>query len=278
MRIDADVLLPGRVLVLAPHMDDELLGCGATLARLSERTHAFVAFITDGAASPIPPAASGEEICGDLPQLRMAEARQAMAAIGVPDINLRFLGLPDGMLARESSRLAASLRSLVGELRPSHLLVPFRFDRHPDHLAINRAVRQLDRSMLGEAEIIEYFVYARTRMLWRGDLRAYLRPELAVAVEPGEAAGLKRQALECYRTQVTCYFGWQQRPILTPVLLDQNCREPEVFLRADPASEDGELFDAPLWMIRAAHAMEPHLKRWKDRAVASLASHRRHAA
>jgi LmbE family N-acetylglucosaminyl deacetylase len=268
--IEPDELLPGRVLVLAPHMDDELLGCGATLAGLTRRSHVFVAFATDGALSPVPPDGSGEPVCADLPALRAAEAREAMAMLGVPLANLRFLSLPDGRLADEPPRLEAALRGLVDDVRPDQLLVPFRFDRHPDHLALNRAVRKLAGER-GGPEVVEYFVYARTRLLPRGDLRAYLRGEHKVAVEAGHAADRKRRALECYRTQVTRYFAWQHRPILTPALLDENCRSPEIFLRAAGVLTDAEVFDAPLWVIRAAHAVEPHLKRWKDDAVARLA-------
>jgi LmbE family N-acetylglucosaminyl deacetylase len=157
-------------------------------------------------------------------------------------------------------------------LAPAHLLIPFRYDRHPDHLAITRVVRQLEASWPSGPEVIEYFVYARTRLLWRGDLRAYLRPERLLTVHPGRAADLKRQALECYRTQVTRYFSWQERPILTPNLLDRNCASREVFLRSHRAEQDSELFTAPLWWIRTAHALEPRLKHWKDRAAASLSS------
>jgi LmbE family N-acetylglucosaminyl deacetylase len=269
-RIDPDLLLPGRVLVLAPHMDDELLGCGATLAQLTDLKRVHVAYVTDGAASSSPPPAFAAAARAELPGVRTEEARAAMEVLGVPAANLWFLDLPDGELGREGIPLFERLRELIVALEPDHLFVPFRFDRHPDHLAVNRAARRIVREAQTPIEVLEYFVYSRTRLLKRGDLRAYLRPGIVAAVEPRRAGLLKRRALECYRTQVACYFPWQWRPILTATLLEQNCAEPEIFVRTGRADEDRELFDVPLWLVRTVHAVEPRLKGWKDIAAARL--------
>jgi LmbE family N-acetylglucosaminyl deacetylase len=270
-----DVLFPGRILIIAPHMDDELLGCGATIARVTDKSKVFVSYATDGAASPVPHPGWGEEICRKLPELRRAEATVAMGVIGVPAANLRFLDLDDGTLAGRVPELGARIREVAAEVRPDHVLVPFRFDRHPDHLAVNSAARAADSDGALGAELFEYFVYSRMRLLRRGDLRAYIRPEILIRVEPDGVSDRKRLALECNRTQVTRYFDWQLRPILTASLLDDNCSGPEVFLRSGLVGSDDEIFVVPLWLIQLAHTLEPRLKRWKDRGKERLARWRR---
>ena len=84
------ILAPGGVLVLAPHPDDESLGCGGLIAAaLAAGRRLGVVFLSDGAAShPGHPAAA-------LRAMREAEARAALTRLGAPDGAARFLGLPD---------------------------------------------------------------------------------------------------------------------------------------------------------------------------------------
>ncbi len=264
----AEELLTGRVLVLAPHMDDEALGCGGTLAALPDGGHVYLAFATDGAGSPVPPAPWIGRPDPRLPQLRQAEARRAAAKLGIPEANVRFLGLPDGRLADHPEALKREVETLWDEVRPRHVLAPFRFDRHPDHLAIHRVAWRCWTAREDGAELLEYFVYWRSRLLPRGDVRAYLRPEALTAVDVRPTAAAKRSALECYVTQTTRFFDWQARPNLTPELLEETSVQPETFLRARRDLPDTAVFRGWGTWIRVAHRLEPTLKEGKDRCLA----------
>lgn len=268
--VDPAQRFPGTVVVLAPHMDDEVLACGGTIALLPRPERVHVIYATDGSRSPAPEIPGRHPRPAGLDELRRRESRSALAELGVPAANLHFLDLPDGGLRRRGESLERALAATLEAIRPQHVFAPFRYDRHPDHLAVNLAIHRLrgDRRCCGDAELLEYFVYHRSRLLRRGDVRAYVDPSLLLQVEIGGVAVRKRAALERFDTQTTRYFPWQTRPILTPALLDDVCASPEVFLLDDDGRPGDQIFPGPTLWLRASHRLEPVLKRAKDRAVA----------
>lgn len=264
MRVSRPAAFDTRVLVIAPHMDDESLGCGVLLATHPRKDQAHVLIVTDGSLSPDArqPDCSGAR---RLAALREQEVRDALAVLGVPFANVALLGLPDGSLPAMGARLRTALTSHIQGLAPHSVFVPFRYDRHPDHLAVNRAVCDAKRTGDIEAAVFEYFVYSQWRLLRTGDVRDYLPSESLHRLQPGTASDIKRRALECHRSQTTCFYSGQQRPVLSRELLDRVCVEPEAFLAYDPA-HDGRrgLARGRAW-VPVAHVVEPVLKRWKDR-------------
>jgi LmbE family N-acetylglucosaminyl deacetylase len=269
--VTAQDLLAGSVAVVAPHVDDELLGCGATLAALSGRTEIHVIYATDGARSPAPPLPWPRVDTEALAAARRREAREALEILGVPATHAHFLALPDGRLRRHRRALRRLLEERLDELRPDHLLVPFRFDRHPDHLVVNRVARRLLHRRPVPGRFLEYFVYTRWRLLPRGDVRAYIDAEHLVDSGAGEVArALKRRALDACLSQTTCFYVWQDRPNLTPAFLDEACASPERFLQVGPDTGDAAIFPRGRGWIRVAHVVEPRLKGGKDRAAALL--------
>lgn len=258
----------GRVLVIAPHMDDESLGCGLLLAGHPDKSRVHVVFATDGSRSP-EQTGSERAHAAELMALRASEAREAISVLGIPSANAHFLEFEDGSLSHCGTRLAETLIAHVRDLDPEHVFVPFRYDWHPDHIAVNRAVcAARDRGHIG-AGVVEYFVYSQRKLLPRGDIRAYLRTEAVRSLGPGPepVARLKRRAIECHRSQTTCHFGWQTRPILTPELVARVCAESEVYLLYDPARPGRAVFSRAAAWIPLANRLEPALKRWKDRRV-----------
>jgi LmbE family N-acetylglucosaminyl deacetylase len=266
-----EAVLRGRIVLVAPHMDDELIGCGGILASLPAPERVFVVYATDGSGSPAPPFPWQGVDRAALARARHQEARAGLEALGVPGENARFLDLPDGRLRRVGSRLREALAGTLEVLAPDTLLLPFRFDGHPDHLAVHRAGRAVagsGRSGVESPRVLEYFVYARWRLLPEGDVRRLLRPECLHTCEPGpEARARKRRALELHRTQSTRWFAWQARPNLTPEFIERVCSESEVLL--DPFDCPGGVFHGSILPLRLVHAVEPPLKRTKDRILAA---------
>ena len=132
--LDASPPRARRVLVLAAHPDDETLACGGTLALLADAGATLTVVVaTDGEAtrgSPLPAAETAER--------RRAETRAAAQILGTTDV--RFLGHPDGALSDAVAGLSVELRSVIDELRPDLVLLPWFLDANDDHRALNHAL------------------------------------------------------------------------------------------------------------------------------------------
>jgi LmbE family N-acetylglucosaminyl deacetylase len=272
---DPAQLFPGTILVVAPHMDDEVLACGGTLARLPGKARIHLAYATDGARAYSPVVPWLDATSPELSSVRRAEATEALGILGVSPNQLHFLDLPDGQLEQEEEALERALGELIGRLRPDQVLIPFRYDRHPDHLAVNRATHSAMQRVKSRAQLFEYFVYYRWRMLRGRDVRTYVRGDAVFAVDIQPVAGRKRSALDCFKSQTTPYYPWQDRPILSQSSLDEVCRNPEIFLRYDPARAGVAVFSRARAWVRFVHAFEPMAKRRKDQAMALIRRGRR---
>jgi LmbE family N-acetylglucosaminyl deacetylase len=255
-----------RVAIVAPHADDETLGCGALIARLAATHEIHIVFATDSSRSPEHPARPGADRAR-LTHTRRAEAIAAMRLLGVPPDRLRFLEFPDGALSDHVAAFARSLAGMLAPLGELDVLVPFRYDWHPDHMAAHRAAAEAVIAGQVRARLVEYFVYTQRRLLPRGDVRAYVRPAEAITVPLDGVDSLKRRALDCFTSQTTRYFEWQDRPVLTEDVLRRSCTGAEWFVPYAPLPAN--VLRAAAW-VRLATAIEPPLKRIKDDAVGWL--------
>lgn len=133
---------PERVLVLAPHMDDETIGCGGALA-LHARAGAeiSVVFLTDGGLGARDIGTlMGEQRANAqraLVETRKREARAALDALGVR--KMHCIDAPDGALV-ESADAARKLRAILIEHRPDIVYLPFWLEEHADHRAASRVL------------------------------------------------------------------------------------------------------------------------------------------
>ena len=120
----------GKALVIAPHADDEVLGCGALLAALSRAGLApEVAIVSQGHPPDYP--------AGQVVALK-AEAARAHAILGVAATH--WLGLPAARLdTLPHADLNAAIGRLVADVRPDTLLLPFPGDIHLDHQLVFRS-------------------------------------------------------------------------------------------------------------------------------------------
>jgi len=124
-------------LVLAPHPDDEVLGCGGLLAQLAAaRAAVRVLFLSDGGG--------GEEHVADRAAYRArrrAEAAAAGAVLGIA--GSEHLDLPDGELDRDLDALAAGISRALLSMRPDLLLVPSPLEASRDHRAAFAALHRV---------------------------------------------------------------------------------------------------------------------------------------
>jgi LmbE family N-acetylglucosaminyl deacetylase len=119
-----------RMLVVAPHPDDEVLGAGGALARAAAAgAETFVVIVTRG----YPPA-----FCADLIAQGRREAAEAHRLLGVHEtIELDFpAAAVDSVPHRD---LNAALDEVMREVRPARLFIPFMGDVHLDHQRISHS-------------------------------------------------------------------------------------------------------------------------------------------
>lgn len=145
-----------RVMVLAPHMDDEVVGCGGVLRRhILSGARITVVFLTDGSASDPHIArhcaseAELREARAALSLRRKQEAMQAARIIGYDD--LVFLDRPDGALKVDDA-LVREVAHLITERAPQVIYYPCAMEMHPDHWTASLLLGRLIDS--GEAPVL----------------------------------------------------------------------------------------------------------------------------
>ncbi len=146
-----------RVLVLSPHPDDELIGCGGTLCRMKAA----------GAAVTILQATQGDKLesLRDLPEDRRRTIRVEEAARVAAALQADLVAWPqeDARLGR-SGEPVRDLARLLGELQPTHVFTPFLGDLHADHRALSRILAEaLAHAAVAPAvapQILQYEVWA----------------------------------------------------------------------------------------------------------------------
>jgi LmbE family N-acetylglucosaminyl deacetylase len=122
-----------KIFVLAPHADDETLGCGGTIARFVAEGHEVTVGIVTGSGEGEHPDYSRETFA----QIR-TELREAMDILGVSRI--LFGSVPAVMAADMPRRLLnAEVLRMIEEAQPEILFVPFALDLHSDHREIFHA-------------------------------------------------------------------------------------------------------------------------------------------
>lgn len=153
------VAYAGRdVLVLAPHPDDEIIGCGGTLARLIA-TGARVTQVqaTDGSDSAAFDDRTPEE---ERRTVRLAEAARVAREIGFTEtIEWRA----DNRAFRDDEAAVTRLAELLTRLRPALVFIPFVTDVHPDHQTLCRILAAaLERvpEVAAAARVFNYEVWS----------------------------------------------------------------------------------------------------------------------
>jgi N-acetylglucosamine malate deacetylase 1 len=183
------------VIVLAPHMDDEVIGPGGTVA-LHQRAGSAITFVfmTDGLASDPElkpgrmPADELQRRLRALGETRKNESRAAAKLLGVSD--LRFLEGPDGSL-EETPAILQQFCKILEERKPDLIYAPSLVDNHRDHWATNRTLRiALDR--LSPAITAKLII--RGYEVWT-PLPANRMADISTVAE------LKRQAIDLFHSQ-----------------------------------------------------------------------------
>ncbi|HPF35744.1 MAG TPA: PIG-L family deacetylase [Candidatus Krumholzibacteria bacterium] len=208
-----DTALRRPAVVIAPHQDDEVLGCGGTILRKRDLgAPVTLVFLTDGGTSHRNLMPSEE-----MRPLRRAEALEAAARLGVPADRVHFLDIPNRELTAGVDAAAAGLAPILAAAAPAEIYTPWAGEPPPDHAAAYRATVKALALWGGAADLHEYAVWfwqewpwcraehyqpAGRRARWAARLRGLRAGDAfrtGVNVEPVLAR--KRHALAAHRSQ-----------------------------------------------------------------------------
>ncbi|MEN9734079.1 MAG: hypothetical protein RLZ45_2074 [Verrucomicrobiota bacterium] len=156
-----------RIVVLAPHIDDETIGCGGVIAK-HVKSGKRVAILTFADCTPE----------------RITEGRAAGALLGVQRQD--FLPFRSKTLSGNPEALSA-LATFLREETPDLVYVPSLLDRHTDHVVLNQMLARTMREMGLQPMVYGYEVWST------------LTPNVAVDITAEQP--VKARALECFTSQ-----------------------------------------------------------------------------
>jgi LmbE family N-acetylglucosaminyl deacetylase len=215
--------------VIAPHPDDETLGCGGVISKkIAAGAMVRLVFVTDGSASHAIEA--GPDALG---RLRAEEALEAARRLGVRADRVTFLNSPDGRAAEHLEEITGSLVDLMRAWRPECVYVVHGCDPPSDHRAAFAALTRAIRAYGEPLTVFEYPVWYWYHWPWiavGGDLPGMWRKNLAqtartaaglrslsrlnARADVSDAMDMKLGALAAHRTQTARPDGRPDWPVL----------------------------------------------------------------
>jgi LmbE family N-acetylglucosaminyl deacetylase len=212
-----------RLVVVAPHPDDEVLGAGRLIQEaLREGVLVEVISVTNGEASH-PRSQAAQEM--DLANVRRRESQLALERLGWDQPLVTFLELPDGDVLGHRQELDDTLESM---LLPDDLCVaPWRNDGHPDHDVCGESAQRA--SLRVGAKSLGYLVWA---WHWAHPDGYEIPFDRCLRLDFGRRAqARKRWSTEAFRSQVLPLGPSKaDQAILPPPLLRRFWRPYEIFV------------------------------------------------
>jgi LmbE family N-acetylglucosaminyl deacetylase len=191
------VSIKKRVLVVAPHPDDETIGVGGTIAKYSAQGHEVFVLMISGHLPPIYSRKAYEET--------VSEAYSAFSVLGVE--KSEFLEIPATMIGDQPlHEVNARISKVVNDFNPHIVLCPYP-DRHIDHRLVFDSVMVATRPV-GVGRDIEIVAAYETlsETHWNAP---HIEPNFTPnwVVDISDHISKKLNALECYKSQISEFPG-----------------------------------------------------------------------
>ncbi len=222
-----DLVPAGGIVVVAPHPDDESLGCGGLIAEAcTRRIPVRVVVMSDGIGSHPNSNTHPPERLRDL---RESETLAAAECLGLSPAHVAFLRLPDRFVPAAGPKAEAAARAIAEAARScgaGALFVTWEHDPHCDHAA-SAALARHARDLLGDVSLYAYPVWGWT-----------LPPETEIGEAPrGVRLAIARHrrakaaAIAAHRSQTTDLIADDPAGFrLEPAMLAHFARDHEIFL------------------------------------------------
>lgn len=173
-----------RVLILAPHPDDDVFGMGGTIKKMtSSGVSVTVAYFCDG-ASGTPDGVIDKKLIEE----RKNEAKSAGKILGISE--QVFFSYPDRKLAAGGASIRALL-DLIERKNPDIIFLPSFLDNHPDHRIVNEIlINSLSEKDLDDLPIWGYEVWTPSYINRFSDITLYIKT--------------KKEAIMAHESQIKC--------------------------------------------------------------------------
>lgn len=210
----------GKILIVAPHPDDEALGCGGLIARLcTEKKPPHIAVLTGGGGSL--------RARSDISEIEVVNARRKLTLnsanqFGLPKENIHFFDFKDGDIGAHPESEMSQLRQLIDNLGPDNILVPHNGEGWSDHLATRDIGIELAP---GNAVVWEYCVWMWYYNVWNLDWK-----NAAVLRMSDTEHSTKLHAVDAYvKPLAPCGTPWSG--VLPELFLKANRSRSELYFR-----------------------------------------------
>lgn len=223
----------GRTLIVAPHPDDESLGCGGAIALLRRFDYpVFVVVMSDGTLSH---PNSQKYPALRLRDLREREMLDALNILQVAPENVRFLRYKDRSVPHENApdweNAVKICRDYLQEIQPDTILVPWRRDPHPDHCASWKIFASAMQDLTKKPRTIEYPIW-----LWElaeGADAPQTNEAKAWRLNIAQVVEQKQAAIKAHRSQTTDLIDDDPTAFrLTPEILAHFAYDWEIYLES----------------------------------------------
>lgn len=233
-RVPASELHQGSpIMVLAPHPDDESLGCGALLAAAWGGPGAHVVCLSDGAGSH-PQSKRFPPAC--LARIRAHELDNAVVALGGAVHDITRLDYADGWVPGEGAKakhIAERIAAQCETLGCQKLFSTSCLDAHADHKATASIAEQVSL-LLPSIVVMQYPIWSRydtPELLYETILQ---QRTFVLDTHPWQS--VKRQAIQCHRTQLGLVVDDDPTGfVLQTTMIEQFATGPELFVEVDHA-------------------------------------------
>ncbi|MDD5417565.1 MAG: PIG-L family deacetylase [Candidatus Nanoarchaeia archaeon] len=140
-----------KIVIVAPHPDDEVIGVGGTLCQLAKDTHVVVTLVTDGRRSP-----SGKYFDYEMAKLGYFESKDVAEKLGC---SWNYLGF-EKINPENIEKISSGLENILFIEQPDEIYVPHFFDAHKTHNIVTDLTIKALRVMCKKTEIWGYEVWA----------------------------------------------------------------------------------------------------------------------
>lgn len=206
-----------RILVFAPHPDDETLGCGGTIARrISEGYTVEIVVMTDGRHAFLHVLGiDSDPTPNELKELRKEEVKRATRILGVSEKDLIFLDFEDGTLGNNEENAKEKVARILFESRPVEVYLPHKKDGHPDHQATYQIVTSSIKKLGISTQIYQYSITEK-HMHISPLINTFLdyKKQHVVRVDISKFLHLKESAVNEFKTELTAISDRQHNPVV----------------------------------------------------------------